>query len=214
MSGKIGRPPEDRLLRQREIFLAVAPLIMERGVGKVTMRDAAAAACLSLGGLHHYFSTKRDLVLHGLHQEAFDRVCHDFFAEYGHLEAEDPEGFVARYVEFQIDQVTFIGPSLHASLEMGAEVFLGEMEAGMQRGLDGFMAALRHIIPNSEVLDPRPLARGIRRTLLGALLDRSVTRGELREELWALIDAAQQRSSHFPTRRANQGLDNEPAFSE
>ena len=158
------------------------------------MRDAAAAACLSLGGLHHYFPTKRDLVLHGLSQDAFDRICHDFFAEHGHLEREDPEGFIVQYVEFQIDQVTFIGPSLHASLEMGAEVFLGEMEAGMQHGLDGFVAALRRIIPESDLLDLRPLARGIRRTLLGALLDRSVTRDELREELSAHISAARQGS--------------------
>lgn len=197
MSGKLGRPPEDRLLRQREIFRAVAPLIMEQGVAGVTMRSAAAAACLSLGGLHHYFHTKRELVLHGLRQEAFDRLCHDFFAEYGHLEDEDPESFVAQFVEFQIDQLTFVGPSLHAALEMGVEVFMNEMEAGMQHGLEGFMAALLRIIPDSDLLDLPLLARGIRRTLLGALLDRSATREELREELWALIDAARQNSAHL-----------------
>ncbi|MBK9715083.1 MAG: helix-turn-helix transcriptional regulator [Kouleothrix sp.] len=61
--GKRGRPPEDRLARQREIYTAVAPLIEREGVRRLSMRQAAAAACLSIGGLYHYFPTKRELVL-------------------------------------------------------------------------------------------------------------------------------------------------------
>ena len=75
--GKPGRPPEDRLLRQREIFAAIAPLIVERGVRGLTMRDAAKAAYVSVGALYHYFPTKRDLVLHPLKQEPLERFCHD-----------------------------------------------------------------------------------------------------------------------------------------
>jgi len=63
---KPGRPPEDRLKRQHEIFLAVAPLIERYGARRLTLRQAARAAHLSLGGLYHYFPTKRDLVLHAL----------------------------------------------------------------------------------------------------------------------------------------------------
>src|SRR5215218_11328364 len=63
MSGKPGRPPEDRLRRQHEIFLAVVPLIERYGAKRLTMRQAARAAHLSLGGLYHYVPTKRDLVL-------------------------------------------------------------------------------------------------------------------------------------------------------
>jgi hypothetical protein len=51
---KPGRPPEDRLKRQYEIFLAVAPLIERYGAKRLTMRQAARAAHLSLGGLYHY----------------------------------------------------------------------------------------------------------------------------------------------------------------
>jgi hypothetical protein len=47
MSGKPGRPPEDRLRRQHEIFLAVAPLIERYGARRLTMRQAARATHLS-----------------------------------------------------------------------------------------------------------------------------------------------------------------------
>jgi|Tabmets5t2r1_1033131.scaffolds.fasta_scaffold05206_2 AcrR family transcriptional regulator len=55
---KPGRPPEDRLKRQYEIFLAVAPLIERYGAKRLTMRQAARAAHLSLGGLYHYWKPK------------------------------------------------------------------------------------------------------------------------------------------------------------
>lgn len=38
MTGKPGRPPEDRLKRQQEIYLAVAPLIEEYGARRLTLR--------------------------------------------------------------------------------------------------------------------------------------------------------------------------------
>ena len=59
--GKPGRPPEDRLARQREIYEAVIPLIYRDGARRLSMRDAASAACLSIGGLYHYFPNKREL---------------------------------------------------------------------------------------------------------------------------------------------------------
>ena len=70
MFGKPGRPPEDRIQRQREIWAAVSPLIEKHGARKLTMRKAAAVSFLSLGGLYHYFPEKRSLVLFGLDQAA------------------------------------------------------------------------------------------------------------------------------------------------
>ncbi len=97
--GKPGRPAEDRQLRQREIFLAVAPLLVERGVRGLTMRDAARAAHISVAGLYHYFPTKRDLVLHSLRPDAFKRMCGDFMKESGHLQTEAPGRFLRAFVE-------------------------------------------------------------------------------------------------------------------
>lgn len=40
------------------------------------MRQAAAAAHMSVGGIYHYFPSKRDLVLFVLSPEALQRLCH------------------------------------------------------------------------------------------------------------------------------------------
>src|SRR5258708_10463699 len=89
--GKKGRPPEDRLARQKEIYAAVSPLILQEGARQLSMRHAAQAACLSIGGLYHYFPTKRDLMLHGLCPEATHRHCQDFHAQFGYLADLHPE---------------------------------------------------------------------------------------------------------------------------
>src|SRR5436305_196848 len=52
MFGKPGRPPEDRLGRQYEIYQAVTPLLLAVGARRLSMRDAADAACMSIGGLY------------------------------------------------------------------------------------------------------------------------------------------------------------------
>jgi AcrR family transcriptional regulator len=104
MSGKPGRPPEDRLKRQHEIFLAVAPLIERYGARRLTMRQAARAAHLSLGGLYHYFPTKRNLVLHALKPEAVARVCAEFHGRHADLERTDPHRYVQADVAYMARQ--------------------------------------------------------------------------------------------------------------
>jgi AcrR family transcriptional regulator len=104
MSGKPGRPPEDRLKRQSEIFLAVTPLIERYGARRLTMRQAARAAHLSVGGLYHYFPTKRDLVLHALKPEAVARVCAEFHGRHADLERTDPRRYVRAAVADGLDR--------------------------------------------------------------------------------------------------------------
>ena len=114
MSGNPGRPPEDRLKRQHEIFLAVAPLVERYGARRLTMRQAARAAHLSLGGLYHYFPPKRDLVLHALKPEAVARVCAEFHGRHADLERTDPHRYVAADVDYMA-HVMKVGEAVHAS---------------------------------------------------------------------------------------------------
>ncbi len=186
-SGKPGRPAEDRQLRQREIFLAVAPLLVERGVRGLTMRDAARAAHISVAGLYHYFPTKRELVLHSLRPDAFKRMCGDFMKESGHLQAEAPGRFLREFVEFSVREVSFVRPAIHAALEIGAKEFWAAQEAGIVIALDIMVAALRGAYTTATDAELAHLARAIRRTLMAALLDRSVGDEELREQLRALM---------------------------
>lgn len=188
--GKPGRPHEDRLLRQREIFDAVAPLILERGARRVTMRDAARAAYLSVGGLYHYFPTKRDLLLHALTQEALDRFCSDFLKGAFGLKAGDPRAFLDTYAEFCARTCLFVRPAAQAAVELGTETFWPVLDASMQNGLDNFLEALRRVAPGLEESEMLALAQSIRRVLLAGMFDRSMTADEIGAGIRALVEAA------------------------
>ena len=119
MSGKLGRPPDDRLLRQCEVCWAVSSQLLNSGVRGLTMRDAARTACMSLGGLHHYFPTKQQLVLFGVEPAAGARLCVAFHAQNGWLKTAELSRFLAAWVDFAIDGVWFARPAIQAALELG-----------------------------------------------------------------------------------------------
>lgn len=110
--GKRGRPPEDRLLRQCEIYRAVAPVILDSGVRHLRMRQAADAACMSVGGLYHYFPSKHELALHGLQPVVLGRLCDDFHAAYGCLAHHAPEEYLAHYLDFLAQTAMFLRPAI------------------------------------------------------------------------------------------------------
>ncbi len=187
MFGKPGRPPEDRVQRRREIWDAVGPLIEKYGARSLTMRQAAAASFLSLGGLYHYFPSKRALVLFGMDQEAHERICLEFKARYGHLKESDPRAAGEAFIYFFGGQVSFIRPALQAALELGAEEFMSRLEAGINVGLENFVQTLSLALPDADDRDLRAVARSVRRVVLGGLLDRSITQSEIEGELRAVI---------------------------
>ena len=188
MSGKPGRPAEDRLLRQREIYQAVAPLLLSVGVRRLTMRQAARAACLSLGGLHHYFPTKHELVLHGVQPAAWARLCLEFHGAHGHLKTEAPGRFLAAWVDFAVGLLAFIRPAIQAALELGQDTFWRALESGLGAGLDDLAEGLDLLVPTSDGAERAALARRLRLALFGACLDRSLPLEELRKELLAALD--------------------------
>lgn len=187
MFGKPGRPPEDRVQRRREIWAAVSPLIEQSGARRLTMRQAAAASFLSLGGLYHYFPDKRSLVLFGLDQEAHERVCMEFKAQCGHLKDSDPPAAAEAFIQFFGGRVSFVRPAVRAALELGAQDFMSRLEANISMGLEGFIETLRLALPDADDRDLRAVARSVRRIVLAGLIDRSVTEQELVEELRAVV---------------------------
>ena len=196
--GKPGRPHEDRLLRQREIFSAVAPLVLERGARRVTMRDAARAAHLSVGGLYHYFPTKRDLLLHALTQNALDRFCSDFLKGSFGLKTDDPRTFLNLYAEFCAHTCLFVRPAAQAAVELGTETFWPVLDASMQNGLDNFLEALRAVAPGLDDSQTLALAQAIRRVLLAGLFDRSMSADDIRTGVQTLVEAGLARPVAAP----------------
>jgi AcrR family transcriptional regulator len=145
------------------------------------------AAHLSLGGLYHYFPTKRDLVLHALKPEAVARLCADFHGRHADLERSDPGRYVQADVAYMARQCFFLRPAFQAALELDAEVAWDHIQASIEGGLESCTRPLAYALPECTPEEIRRLGRSVRRTFFSALVDRTVTPEELRHELLSLI---------------------------
>ena len=190
---KRGRPPEDRFLRQREIFEAVLPLLKRRGARGLTMRDAAAASCMSVGGLNHYFPTKPDLLFWPLLPAACEAASQDFAKQYQFLRERDPEAFFDGFLKSTVGAiVTYCTPSIQAAVELGAKEFWDVMHGGMTPGpLIALFEETRGSIPP---LERDRLTRGIRREFIGATLDPRLSREELLADVWRQLHGVRGRA--------------------
>lgn len=199
---RVGRPVEDQLARRREIYEAVAPLILTVGARRLSMREAARAACISVGGLYHYFPTKRDLVLHGLSWDARDRLCRDYRERIADLAGWSLERYLDLYLDHSLMMFAFIRPSIQAALELGAEELQAGIDAGLAANVGELVASLHQVVPGASQRDLESLARAIRRVILGALVDRHADLAETREQLKLLIEAYAARAQREPLGRS------------
>ena len=186
--GKPGRPPEDRLLRQREIFEAVAPLILTHGA-RISMREAAEAACLSVGGLYHYFPTKRDLILHGLDPVARHRICADEGKRLIELLRRSELSLVDFFVDTTLRLIAFMRPSVAAALDLGDDTLQQTLDARWTRDVGEMVDGFQVLLPDAPVAELSALARSIRREMLGVLIERDVDMHLVRADLERLISA-------------------------
>jgi AcrR family transcriptional regulator len=169
--GKPGRPPEDELARQREIYEAVAPLILEVGPRRLSMRDAACAAPMSVRGFYHYFPTKRDLVLHGLRWDARNRLCREYCERMTDLSGWSSEGYIEAYLDLSTRMFAFIRPSVQAALGLDAEELQEGLDSGLRGNVGELVESLRLVVTGIPEPDLEPLARALRRVVLGTLVD-------------------------------------------
>lgn len=193
--GKPGRPPEDRLLRQREIFEAVAPLILKYGARRFSMREAANAASMSVGGLYHYFLTKRDLVLHGLDLAARDRICADEMARIITLSRQQQESLLDVTVDSLMRIFAFIRPSALAVFELGNDALQGAFDGGWTENLSTLVAGFRQLLADASGEQLASLARSVRWIVRGAMIDRDVDSEQVRADLRQML-AAHVGSAH------------------
>lgn len=192
-NGKRGRPPEDRFLRKIEIFEAVLPLLKRRGARALTMRDAAAASHMSVGGLNHYFPTKASLLLWPLTPASCEASHEDFAKQHRSLRDRDPEAYFRAFVESTVDAiVTYCTPSMQAAVELGAEEFANVMESGMTPA--PLIALLEEIRGPLAVEERERLTRAIRGAFIGATLDPLVTSEELLRDVWRQLEGVRARA--------------------
>lgn len=181
------------MTRRREVWAAVAPLIERSGARALTMRAAARAAHMSLGGLYHYFPTKRDLVFYGMHPEALERSCHEFMERYGHLRDTDPNAMVDSFVRFFAREAANIRPAVKAALALGADEVLPRLGEVVTIGLPGFTEVLRLALPRAPERELHAIATATRRLFFASLVDWTLTPDKFEEELGGLIEAVRVR---------------------
>lgn len=138
--GRPGRPAEDPAARRRDIYSAAGPLILERGYRGLTMAAAARAAYVSVGGLYHYFRSKRDLALYAIQLESLARIRHGFEEQHASLHSTDPAGYLQAFIEYSIGQVLFARPSARAAMEIGGTTLWSGIQTGLRADQASFVA--------------------------------------------------------------------------
>jgi AcrR family transcriptional regulator len=188
--GKSGRPREDAVARRQQIFLAVSPLIDEVGVGRISMRAAARAAHLSVGGLYHYFGAKQDLLLYGLAPENLQRLCDDFRAHHARIGTDPSDLLDASVAELSSAALAYVRPSLHAAGQLGMGVLRQQLDDALSTEVVGLVETVRLAHPAISASAAADLDRALRRLCAVSLLDPLIDARELRESLSAMIEAA------------------------
>jgi AcrR family transcriptional regulator len=186
MFGKPGRPREDVFRRRLEIYTAVAPLLEKAGARGLTMRQAAAAAHMSVGGIYHYFPSKRDLVMFVLSPDTLQRLC-DEPQLLPPLERTDSPAHLTTFLEGLVRGVPFLRPAVLAAIELGADPALDFVAATMKVSAHEFARPLRAVRTDIGEAEAQTIDRAVRHATLGAMLDRSVTPSELRDELYSIV---------------------------
>lgn len=200
MSGKPGRPPEDRIQRKLEIWRAVGPLIEKAGARNLTMRQAAAASFMSLGGLYHYFPNKLELVLFGLDPKAIHAQCGDFETWRDQANQPSVEATVDDFVRLLADITFFKRPAVQAALELGTEESRSRLENHVKvKFLEVFMETLGVAMPEADDAGLRAVAKAARQLSFATAIDKSISREEFVRELRAIFRAvpAGQRHTGF-----------------
>jgi len=181
------------LERRREIWAAVGPLIEKNGARNLTMRQAADASFLSLGGLYHYFPNKRALVFFGMDIEAIERICVEFKSRLDHVKETNSPEVAEAIIHFLVGMRSFVMPTVLAALELGAADSMSRLEAIINMGdmaVDAFIDLLALALPNATERQLHEVAGSMRRVRLAGLLDRSMTQSDYEEELRSVLSGA------------------------
>lgn len=180
-----GRPPEDTFARQFEIFHAILPLLEYEGASRLTMRTAAEAACTSVSTLYHYFPTKRDMLLFPLQPKPCTEQLRRFEAQHAQLRSANPVAYVHAFINEMVQTFPLVRASLAAAVELGTGDFWKAMDEALGIEIEERLLVL--VSADMSEQEVRSRARSLRRSFMGATLDRSIDPLELREQLLQIV---------------------------
>lgn len=183
--GKPGRPREDVVERRLDIYERVAPLLAERGVSGLSMRQAAGAAHVSVGTLYRYFPSKRSLVLYGINPEPVDLLCARFTQSSARL--KDREAIRAALAVFIVQTVQLMRPSVDAAIRLGPEVVRLQLDHVARQPLETFSSLVAMATPEDDRRASEHVERVVRRFIVSALIEREPESEELRRTLEGVL---------------------------
>jgi len=183
---KRGRPREDRVARRLEIFEFVAPSLAQLG-HRISMREAARAAHVSVGTLYSYFGSKRDLLLYGLNQEPVALICRRFELEHGQLRTTDPRRYREALLDFMMTNIVAMRASVDTAIRLGPKETRERIDRVIHQPIPEFVRLIADAMPEDR---GRSVAaeRLLRRVIAGVLLERDVSAEALREQLHDILE--------------------------
>jgi AcrR family transcriptional regulator len=138
--------------------------------------------------MYHYFPSKRDLVLFVLSPDALQRLCQKPDQLLPPPQQAGSHAHLATFLEGLVRGVPLLRPAVLAAIELGAGPALDFAEATMTVSVPEFVRAVRAVRPDIGEAEAYTIDRAVRHTTLGAMLDRSVTPSELRNELYSIVE--------------------------
>lgn len=183
---KPGRPREDRVARRLEIFVAVAPALASKG-HRLTMRQAARLAHVSVGTLYSYFDTKRALLLYGLDPEPAALLCSQFASDFEELRISDPEAFRGQLVTFLVGTLAVMRASVDCAIHYGPSIARSMIDRVISEPIPGFVALIQSSVPEHRRRRSAAIERRLRRTMVAALMEPDLDEEAFRDQLRVVL---------------------------
>lgn len=151
------------------------------------MDELARLAHMSVGGIYHYFDSKRSLLLHGLNPEALSLACETFHKAMEEAAKRGGTAVVSAYIDRTIYLFRLIQPATTAALEMGIAEMKSQLAEALHQDADGLVEVLATVVSDLGQKSRIELAAAIRRTLMALSLDPQATEDDVRTQLTAVL---------------------------
>jgi len=161
---------------------------------RLTVREAASTANVSVGTIYHYFGTKRALLLYGLDPEPAALLCQRFEAYHARYRTSDPRRYREALLGFLVTTLTTMRASVDSAIALGPDVVRTRIDRVVHEPIPAFVALIRHGLPSSDQASTESVERVVRSVLATGLLEPELDVPGLRRELEHIIGGPGRQS--------------------
>lgn len=192
---------EQAEVRRQQILRAMFNCLAEKGYARVTMRDIAKEAGISVGTLYLYFDDKNEIIA-ALQQQSDDRVDADLRKPADQTPAQELHSTID-YLLMEMEEPD-IGPTLRVDLQIWAESVHHDSLGALARQVLGdktqiFAKLIRAAQAEGDLpaeLDPEPLARVLIAIVSGMELQKALEPNLEIKPIVSLLESLRQDLSN------------------